>query len=302
MDALKYFKFETLKKESIVFYNQKSHENVYVIVKGNITVKDHSLNIEVPRTAIQLQPGDIINPGDLDGGLLKSFHFWFRCTTDVEVISMSRKSFENFWFVQTSFGLDTKSVIFKKMNLFKEVSEMTIFKIIYDLMEIKTFLEPTLVYDDLSYFEEYEKRRENAFEVKLKSKAISSAKDYLIRKSNPLNRLNESNDQVRRMIAQKSKPLQNGIYVILEGSCTVYSDVGKKLVDLPIGSTFGENLLIRVSKTYSTLGLILTSSQRTQLGYIHKSKFFRIPNYDIYQMHLSSQNIQHIEDVNVDPF
>lgn len=302
MDALKYFKFEILKKDSIIFFNQKTHDNVYVIVKGCVTVKDHSLNIEVPRTAIQLQPGDIINPGDLDGGLLKSFHFWFRCTSEVEVITMSRKSFENFWFVQTSFGLDTKSVIFKKMNLFKQVSDMTIFKIIYDLMEMRTYLEPTLIYDDLSYFDEYQKRRETAFEVKLKSKALTSAKDYLIRKSNPLNRLNDSNDQVRRMIAQKSVPLQQGIYVILEGSCSVYSDVGKKLVDLPVGSTFGENLLVRVSKTYSTLGLILTSSQRTQLGFIGKSKFSKIPNYDIYQMHICCQNTQHLDDVNVDPF
>lgn len=271
-------------------------------MKGNLTVKDHSLNIEVPRTAINLQPGDIINPGDLDGGLFKSFHSWFRCNTDVEVIYMTRKSFENFWFLQTSFGLDTKSVIFKKMTLFKQVSEMTVFKIIYDLMEVQTFLEPTLIYDDLSYFDEYERRRANAFELKIKSQALNSAKDYLIRKSNALNRLYDSNDKVRRLIHQKSKAVQKGIYIILEGSCGVYSDVGKKLVDLPIGSTFGENLLVRVLKSYSTLGLIITGSQRTQLGFIDKSKFFRIPNYDIYNMYLTCQRIQHIEDINVDPF
>lgn len=215
---------------------------------------------------------------------------------------MGRKSFENFWFAQTSFGLDTKSIIFKKMHLFKTVSEMTVFKLIYDLMEFKIFLEPTLVYDDLSYFDEYEKRKQDLFEAKIKSKALVSAKDYYIRKSNPLNRLNDENNQVRRLIAKKSVPLQKGIYVILEGSCSIYSDVGKKLAQLPIGSCFGENLLIRVSKTYSSLGLILTGTQRTQLGFIDKSKFFRIPNYDIFQMHLSCQNTQHIEDINVDPF
>jgi hypothetical protein len=273
-----------------------------VITKGAVTVKDHSLNIEVPRTAIQLQPGDVINPGDIDGGLLKSFHFWFRCATDLEVISMSRKSFENFWFAQTSFGLDTKSVIFKKMNLFSKVSDMTIFKVIYDLMEFRTYSEPTIVYDDLSYFEEYERRRAEVFENKLKSSIIKSAKAYLLRKSNYLNQLTEANNAVRNLIKQKSTPLQTGMFVVLEGECSVYNETGKKIADLPIGSCFGENLLVRVPKSYSNLGIIATGQKRTQLGFIDKAIFFRIPNYDVYKMHLSCQDIQHLLDINVDPF
>lgn len=299
---MKYFKYDTFKKDSIIFYTDKSHDNVYVITKGAVTVKDHSLSIEVPRTAIQLQPGDVINPGDLDGGLLKSFHFWFRCSTDVEVISMSRKSFENFWFAQTSFGLDTKSIIFKKMNLFSKVSDMTVFKVIYDLMDFRSYSEPTIVYDDLSYFEEYERRREEAYENKLKSAVSKSANSYLIRKSNFLNQLTEANNQVRSLIRDKSTPKQPGLFIVLEGEVSVFNETGKKLADLPIGSCFGENLLIRVPKSYSSLGIIATGQKRTQLGFIEKAQFFRIPNYDVYQMHLSCQNIQHLLDVNVDPF
>lgn len=91
---LKHSKFEIFKKDSIIFYSKKTEENVYIIVKGFLTVRDHSQNIEVPRTAFQMHEGDIINPGDKDNGLLKNFQFWFKCNTDVEVIAMSRASFE----------------------------------------------------------------------------------------------------------------------------------------------------------------------------------------------------------------
>lgn len=302
MEALKYCKLETFKKDQIIFYTQTSHENVYLIVKGSVTVKDHSLNIEVPRTAIQLQPGDVINPGDLDGGLLKSFHFWFRCNSDLEVVSMSRKSFENFWFAQTSFGLDTKAMIFKQMRLFKRVSDMTVYKVIYDLMELLTFTNPTIIYNDLSYFEEYKQRKTEAIEGKLASAAGQTAGEYFMRKSNPLNQLTETHNQVRELIKDRSKPRQRGMFIVLEGDCAIYTETGKKIFDLPIGSCFGENLLIRVAKTYNSLGVIATGQKKTQLAFIAKELFFRIPNYDIYQMHLNSQDVQHLNDINVDPF
>lgn len=104
-EVLAHCGYDKLKKDSIVFYSPETEQTVYIVVKGAVTVKDHSLNIEVPRTAIQLQPGDIINPGDFDGGLLKSFHFWFRCANDVEVITLSRKSFEVSLFYRRIYGL-----------------------------------------------------------------------------------------------------------------------------------------------------------------------------------------------------
>ena len=168
-----------LKKDSIIFYSEETERNVYIITKGKIIVKDHSSNIEVPRTAIQMQPGDVINPGDSDGGLLKSFHFWFRCSTEIETLVMSRESFDNFWFAQTSFGLDTTCMVFRKMDLFANVSQSTVFKIVYDLMEVRTFDSPTIVYNDLSYFETYLEYRNKEFEKKLKNPKNQMALDYL---------------------------------------------------------------------------------------------------------------------------
>ena len=65
------------------------------------------------------------------------------------------------------------------MNLFQKVSEMTVSKIVYDLMTTEIYDRPTIVYDDLSYFEEYEAYRNKAFENKLKNAKDQMAMEYL---------------------------------------------------------------------------------------------------------------------------
>lgn len=110
----------------------------------------------------------------------------------------------------------------------------------------------------------------------------------------------EANNDVRELIKIKSKALQAGLYVVLEGQVAVYNDTGRKITDLPIGSTFGENLLARVGKTYSSFGMIVTGTKRTQLGFIPKGQFYRIPSYDVYQMHLVCQLRKDFDDIKVD--
>lgn len=105
---------------------------------------------------------------------------------------------------------------------------------------------------------------------------------------------------MRQLIKSKSEASQAGLFIVLEGQCSVYSDGGKKICDLPIGSTFGENLLARVKRTYSSFGIIVTGQRRTQIAFIPKSLFFRIPNYDIYQMHLSCHLRKTFDDIKLD--
>lgn len=95
--------------------------------------------------------------------------------------------------------------------------------------------------------------------------------------------------------------MQPGLYFILEGSCSLFTDNGRRIVDLPVGSTFGENLLARVAKTFSNYGIIATTERCTQLGFLPKSLFYKIPNYDIYQMHLSCLTRHDIEELKLDP-
>ena len=122
----------------------------------------------------------------------------------------------------------------------------------------------------------------------------------LRRKSNALNKLFEQNNEIRDLIKSKGKVEQQGMFVVLEGQCSVYSDGGQKILDLPIGSTVGENLLARVKKTYSNFGIIVTGQRKTQLAFIPKGLFFRIPNYDVYQIYLSSQNRKTFDEVQLD--
>jgi len=50
---------------------------------------------------------------------------------------------------------------------------MTVFKIVYDLMKVQTFTQPTIIYDDLSYYDEYED-----FRAKYQLKKLKANKDH----------------------------------------------------------------------------------------------------------------------------
>ena len=83
------------------------------------------------------------------------------------------------WFAQTTFGLDTRSIIFKNMALFKQVSDTTIHKLVYDLIQVLIIDKPTIIYDDKSYFDEYESSRKENFEKKIKGSENQAVAEYL---------------------------------------------------------------------------------------------------------------------------
>jgi hypothetical protein len=63
--------------------------------------------------------------------------------------------------------------VLKKIPIFTNVSQMTVFKIVYDLMKVQTFTQPTIIYDDLSYYDEYED-----FRAKYQLKKLKANKDH----------------------------------------------------------------------------------------------------------------------------
>lgn len=76
---------------------------------------------------------------------------------------------KNLWRAQTSFGLDTTSIILKKINLFEEVSEVTIKKIVYELMTIKNYDNHAMVYNDCSFVSNFIKHSEDSQQAMLQS-------------------------------------------------------------------------------------------------------------------------------------
>lgn len=65
------------------------------------------------------------------------------------------------------------------MALFKQVSDTTIHKMVYDLIQILIIDKPTIVYDDKSYFDEYEATRKDNFEKKIKGSETQAVAEYL---------------------------------------------------------------------------------------------------------------------------
>ena len=96
-------------------------------------MKDHSCAIDCPKSLAHLSEGDLINPGSMDNNLLANYQVWFKCETPIEYISMKKSHFEQFWKAQTSFGKETLYLIIKRIFLFKDVTEVTMHKIVYEL-------------------------------------------------------------------------------------------------------------------------------------------------------------------------
>lgn len=64
------------------------------------------------------------------------------------------------WRAQTSFGLDTTALVVKKISIFEGVSEVTLNKYVYELMQIKTYEKHSMIYNDCSFMREFLKTNE----------------------------------------------------------------------------------------------------------------------------------------------
>jgi hypothetical protein len=179
----------------------------------------------------QLSEGDIINPGRLDNNLIDNYQVWFKCDTQVECIAMARPQFEPFWKAQVSFGKETLYLIIKRIPLFKDVSEVTMHKIVYELLKTETWDANKVVYNDLSYYAHTQKRTKMQLE---KLTLNSSTQDPVTqqlhhRRKTQRNGMIKFTQEVISSVSEKKKKdkSQRGIFIILEGQCGVYSHEGQ---------------------------------------------------------------------------
>ena len=293
MEVIDSASLEHFPSSKIIFKDKQSEENVFIIINGVIQVKDHSCAIETPKTQSQLSEGDIINPGDLDGNQQNNYQIWFKCETPVEYIMMRRNIFQSFWKAQTSFGKETLYLIIKRIPLFQCVSEVTMHKMVYELLKIETYDANHQVYNDLSYYEETQKNTKK----KLSSLTQNADQQDVItqqlhlRKKNQRAGLQSYNQNALNQITDKKKnKTQRGVFFVLEGQCGVFTHEGNLIHELSksfffhkidIGGFFGENLLIPVKKSITNFGYIMTLRKNTRLGLISKNEFDAIPQYDV---------------------
>lgn len=144
---------------------------------------------------------------------------------------MARPQFEPFWKAQVSFGKETLYLIIKRIPLFRDVSEVTMHKIVYELLKTETWDANKVVYNDLSYYAHTQKHRKMQLE---KLTLGSSTQDPVTqqlhhRRKTQRNGMIKFTQEVISSVSEikKKDKSQRGIFIILEGQCGVYSHEGQ---------------------------------------------------------------------------
>ena len=83
-----------VQKNDILFFRP---EKVYVIVSGNILMKNHEGNILLPTTCAKFGEGDILNFMQEDSALFNSLETWYFAQVQTEVAIFDREYFNNIW-------------------------------------------------------------------------------------------------------------------------------------------------------------------------------------------------------------
>ena len=72
-------------------------DKVYVLISGNIVMKNHDGKIELPLTCAKFGEGDILNFMQDSSDLFNSLETWFFAQIETEVCVFDKKYFQNVW-------------------------------------------------------------------------------------------------------------------------------------------------------------------------------------------------------------
>ena len=90
-----------IKKKAILFFEP---DKVYVIVSGNILMKNHEDNMLLPTTCAKFRSGDVLNFLQDDSELFNSLQTWFYGQVESEVAIFKKSYFKKKMFGIVSFA------------------------------------------------------------------------------------------------------------------------------------------------------------------------------------------------------
>lgn len=112
---------------------------VYIITGGHLTVFDHSKKFNEPEIVAYYSEGDIIGCNDKDNKISFNPEIWFLSITRVEYVTINENDFNELWNIQNS--LEQKAVLnfIKQIDIFEHVSQLTLFRLAFELLKPKIF-------------------------------------------------------------------------------------------------------------------------------------------------------------------
>lgn len=122
-----------------------SKRKVYIVIQGWIVAKDHDEDVLLPKTMAKYIAGDIIGAQRIDGGLSNSKEIFFVALADTEVAIMDEDEFYYLWNSQRQKEYEKTIVYLKSSPFFIDMSEQTLYLIVYELLEFKRFEPNTMI-------------------------------------------------------------------------------------------------------------------------------------------------------------
>lgn len=97
-----------------------------------------------------LSRGGIIGAGSLENNISLKPNNWFMALSKVQLITVPKQQFTQFWRGQITFEVDFKYNFLKNVELFKNLPETTLFKLC-ELLQKKTYEKGAILFNDCSY-------------------------------------------------------------------------------------------------------------------------------------------------------
>ena len=94
VEMLDRMELKLISKKDILFFQE---DKVYVIVSGNIIMKNHEQFIQLPMTCAKFGEGDILNFMQEDSELFTSLETWFFAQVESEIAIFDRDYFQKIW-------------------------------------------------------------------------------------------------------------------------------------------------------------------------------------------------------------
>ena len=121
-------------------------DKVYVIVSGNILMKNHEQNILLPTTCAKFGEGDVLNFLQDRSKLFNSLETWFFAQVQSEVAVFDREYFEQLWTEDImSEDIKVKRSLVSTYPIFKSLSELTTLTLVSEVFQIRKFKKGDII-------------------------------------------------------------------------------------------------------------------------------------------------------------
>ncbi|CAD8158274.1 unnamed protein product [Paramecium pentaurelia] len=290
---LKKMKLIVVEKDNVIF--PKENE-VHIIVAGNVNVYDHRVQYKRPDIIANYKQGDILGCPDKDNGLCNISDIWFLTQTRLELISIQKNYFEELWEAQQQMeGIELLTRL-QQLSIFKGVSILTLYKLVYELMQKCNLKKNTVLFNDGSYQENFEYihlRKQTKATIQMTHRLIdqykhchfqSKLKKLVIKYKHKIDQL-----KYNRMHLE-------GFYIMLSGMCEIENPNGFNNYYIKYGDYFGETLMFN-TKGFNSFGRIRAFQNDVTILKLSRFHFNKIPTLDLKIMEKNCEKRQEILDL-----